>query len=165
MCRYGKLVLCDGTVSLYCVGVVSLYCVSVSKPVSSARFARSALGPLAQEPGPLGPGAQAPWPRGPGARAPWPRGPGPCPGDPGPLAQGPDPFYCLGSRAGVIVSFVLVSLGLPLGLECSCFFNEAKNVGYPKSWLSKTGPSPSFEVTMISDNQRSSPHRLFTGDS
>ena len=44
------------------VGMVSLYCVSVSKPVSSAR---SALGPLAQEPGPRGPG--------PGAWAPWPR--------------------------------------------------------------------------------------------
>ena len=39
------------------VGMVSLYYVSVSKLVSSARFARSVLGPLAQGPGPLGPGA------------------------------------------------------------------------------------------------------------
>ena len=29
MCRYGKLVLCVGTVSLSCVGTVSLSCVSV----------------------------------------------------------------------------------------------------------------------------------------
>ena len=45
MCRYGKLVLCAGTVSLYCVSVitVSLYCVSVRLACVVCRYGKLVL--------------------------------------------------------------------------------------------------------------------------